>query len=149
MRAPTAFLLILSLFPGTAGRPKIIPLRTIAVFSAQSRENQWSVPIQSTAGGAEYVLSLEPDFDIGHHVIALELVLRRPNGKRDSPNLFDPTGKRHGLQDYDFAADDLAHGAQNSVFGKVRILYLETLYLAVRIEVSKATVSPFPQATIN
>jgi hypothetical protein len=85
---------------------------------------------------------LEPDLDVGHHVVTLELVLRRPGAKPDAPNLFDPTGKRHGLQAYDFAADDLAPGVQKAAFGAKRTVSLKSLGLVVRMDVSKATVSP-------
>ncbi|HTS13377.1 MAG TPA: hypothetical protein VMH00_14770 [Candidatus Limnocylindrales bacterium] len=137
-----AFLLIFSLLPSAAGRSEIIPVRTRARFSAQDRGGRWSVPIKTTDGSIAYILSLEPDFDLGHHVVTLELVLRRAGTKLDAANLFDPTGKRHGLQAYDFAADDLAHGAQNSAFGEKRTVDLKNLGLIVRIDVSKATVSP-------
>jgi hypothetical protein len=123
-------------------KPRIVPLRTSATFSAQSPENRWSVPIKSPDGSTAYVLSLEPDFDVGHHVVTLELVLRRPGDKTDAPNLLDPTERRHGLQAYDFAADDLAHGAQKSAFGEKRTVSLKNLGLVLRIAVSKALVSP-------
>ncbi len=41
-------------------KPRIVPLRTSATFSAQSPENRWSVPIKSPDGSTAYVLSLEP-----------------------------------------------------------------------------------------
>jgi len=132
----------LSLLSNAAAKPRIVPLQTSATFSAQSPENRWSVPIKWTDGSTAYVLSLEPDFDLGHHIVTLELVLRRPGGKTDAPNLLDPTGRRHGLQAYDFAADDLARGVQNSAFGEKRTVSLKTLGLVVRIAVSKATASP-------
>ena len=62
-------------------KPRIVPLRTSATFSAQSPENRWSVPIKSPDGSTAYVLSLEPGFDVGHHVVTLELLLRRPGDK--------------------------------------------------------------------
>lgn len=123
-------------------RPRIVPLRATATFSSQSPENRWSVPIKSTDGGSVYVLSLEPDFDVGHHIVTLELVLRHSGDKTDAPNLLDPTGKRHGLQAYDFAADDLAQGVQKSAFGEKRTVFLKSLGLVVRIDVSKAMVRP-------
>jgi hypothetical protein len=72
----------------------------------------------------------------------LELVLRHFGDKVDAPNLFDPTGVRHGLQAYDFAADDLAQGDPKSVFGRKRVLRLDDLGLVVRIVVSGAAVHP-------
>jgi hypothetical protein len=74
--------------------------------------------------------------------VTLELVLRHPSDKTDAPNLLDPTGSRHGLQAYDFAADDLAQGVQKSAFGEKRTVSLKKSGLVVRIAVSKATVSP-------
>jgi hypothetical protein len=86
----------LSLVSNAAAKPRIIPLRTSVAFSAQVAESRWSVPIKSTDGRTLYVLSLEPDFDAGHHIVTLELVLRRPGDKTHAANLFDPTGRRHG-----------------------------------------------------
>jgi hypothetical protein len=134
--------LILCLLPSSAAKPQIIPLRTTATFSARSPQNRWYVSIKSANGSTAYVLSLEPDFDVGHHVVTLELVLRRPGENNDAHNLLDPTGRRHGLQPYDFAADDLAMGVQKSALGKKRIVSLKNLALVVRMAVSKATVSP-------
>ena len=119
----------------------VFPLRTTATFSTQSQKKQWSVPIKSTDGTVQYVLSLEPDFDVEHHVVTVELILQRPSTKPNGPNLLDPTGRRHGLQAYDFAANDLARGIQHSAFGKERIIRLTILGIVVRIVVSKATVS--------
>jgi hypothetical protein len=99
------------------------------------------VPIKSTDGNVAYLLSLEPDFDAGHHVVTLELVLRRPSDRSDAPNLLDPTGRRHGLQSYDFAADDLAQGVQKSAFGERRTVSLKKLGLVIRIAVVKVAVS--------
>jgi hypothetical protein len=124
-----------------ATTPKIAPLQTRMTFSAHS-EGRRSVPIRSSDGSTSYILSLEPDFDVGHHVVTLELVLRHFGDKVDGPNLFDPTGPRHGLQAYDFAADDLAQGGPKSVFGRKRVLRLDDLGLVVRIIISGAVVHP-------
>jgi hypothetical protein len=132
----------LALGSNAAAKPPIVPLRTSATFSSQSLENRWSVPIKSTDGSTAYVLSLEPDFDVGHHLVTLELVLRHPGDKTDAPNLLDPTGRRHGLQSYDFAAGDFAQGIQKSAFGTKRTVSLKKSGLQLRIAVSKATVSP-------
>ena len=123
-------------------KPQIARLRATATFSSQSPESRWSVPIKSTDGNTAYVLSLEPDFDAGHHVVTLELVLRKPGDNADAHNLLDPTARRHGLQAYDFAANDLAQGVQKSAFGEKRTVSLKSLGLVVRISVSKAAVSP-------
>ncbi len=137
----TVFLATLSLVSNAAAKSRIVAVRTSATFSSQSPDNRWSAPIKSTDGSTAYVLSLEPDFDVGHHVVTLELVLRHSGDKTDAPNLLDPTGRRHGLQAYNFAADDLAQGVQKSAFGQKRKVSLKKLGLVIQIAVSKAAVS--------
>ena len=122
-------------------KPRISPLQTIATFTSKASKDRWSVSVKSTDGTTAYVLSLEPDFDVGHHPVTLELVLHRPGDRADGSNLLDPTGIRHGLQAYDFAADDLARGPQKSAFGENRTIPLNSLGLVVKINVSKAVVS--------
>ncbi len=136
------FFVTIALLPDAAAKPRIVPLQTSATFSTQVPENRWSVPIKSIDGSTAYTLSLEPDFDVGHHVVTLELLLRRPSDKTDAPNLLDPTGTRHGLQAYDFAASDLAQGVQKSAFGEKRTVRLKDLGLILQITVSNAVVSP-------
>ena len=136
------FLAAIAAFASAPTEPPVIPLRTSATFSAQSLENRSSIPIKFPDGNTAYLLSLEPDFDRGHHVITVELTLRHAGDKADAANLLDPTGKRHGLQAYDFAADDLAEGAQKSAFGKERTVSLKNLGLVIRITILKAVVSP-------
>lgn len=75
-------------------------------------------------------------------MITVELTLRHAGDKDDAANLLDPTGKRHGLRAYDFAADDLAEGAQKSVFGKERTIPLTNVGLVIRITILNAVVSP-------
>jgi hypothetical protein len=135
------FFVTIALLPIAAAKPRIVPLQTSVKFSTQASENRWSVPIKSTDGSTAYVLSLEPDFDVGHHIVTLELVLRHSADKSDGPNLLDPTRSRHGLQAYDFAADDLVQGVQKSAFGEKRTVTLKSLGLVLRITVSKAAVS--------
>lgn len=128
--------------PNAPVKHRIVPLRTTAVLSAQSLDNRWSRSITFADGTAAYILSLEADFDRGHHPITAELMLRHADEKTGASNLLDPTGKRHGLQAYDFPADDLAEGAQKSVFGKERMMSLKNLGLVIRITILKAAVSP-------
>jgi len=135
-------LVVLSLFTNAAAESRIVPLQTNATFSAQSPESRWSVPIKSTDGSTAYVLSLEPGFDIGHHIITLEPVLQRPGDTTDAPNLLEPTGRWHGLQAYDFAADDLAGGVQKSALGQKRTVSLKNMGLVIRIAILKAIIRP-------
>lgn len=138
----TALLFIWGLFLSPTAKERIVPLHTSVAFSSEAPGNRWSVPIKSTDGSLAYILSLEPDFDVEQHVVTLELVLRHPRDKANAPNLLDPTGRRHGLQSYDFAASDLARGVQKSAFGEKRTVSLKNLGLLVRIDVLKAEVSP-------
>src|SRR5438477_12399369 len=76
-------LVTLGLFTNAAAKPRIIPLRTSINVSSRSADIRRSVSIKSTNGTTAYILSLEPDFDIGHHLLTLELVLRRPRDSAD------------------------------------------------------------------
>jgi len=145
-RLAAAFLAIAAFAPSAMAKPEIVLLRTKATFSAQSPESHWSVPIKSSDGGTVYILSLEPDFDTRHHVVTLELVLRHPGENSTSANLLDPTGKRHGLQAYDFAAADLAQGADKSAFGEKRVLSPKNLSLTLQVTISRTTVKPTSEA---
>ncbi len=128
--------------PGFAvAKPKIVPFQTRMTFSSRSRGHQ-SLRIKSIDGNTAYILSLEPDLDVGNHVVTVELVLQRPNDKAGASNLLDPTGKLHGLQSYDFAANDLAQGGPKSVFGQKRIVRVDRLHLVIRVVVSGAAVHP-------
>ena len=138
----TILLVAVAAPPHAPIKQRIVPLRTTAVFSAQSPDNRWSGPITFADGTAAYILSLEPELDHGHHPITVELTLRRVDDRTDDSNLLDPTAKLHGLQPYDFAADDLAEGPQKSAFGRVRKVSLKNLGLVIRITVLKAIVSP-------
>lgn len=127
------------ILPGfAAAKPRILPLQTRMIFSPGSHDHR-SARIKSIDGSTAYYLSLEPDLDLGNHVVTVELVLRRP---RDEANLLDPTGRRHGLQPYDFAANDLAQGGPKSVFGQNRTMRVDRLHLVVRVVVSGAVVHP-------
>lgn len=141
MRNSCVLLLISGLSLWTQAKARIVPLQTTATFSSHYREKHWSAPIKSINGTTQYVLSLELDSDVRHHVVTVELVLRRPGDKESQVNLLNPRSW-HGLQPYDFAANDLARGIQNSAFGEKRTVSLKNLGLRVTIHVLKATVSP-------
>jgi len=124
-----------------AGKPRIIPLRTSATFSAQFPDSRWSVPIKSTDGHTVYTLSLEPYRDVKNHIAGLDLELRFAHDMSDAPNLLEPVGRWHGLQAFNFAGTDFAQGAEKSGFGENRTIYVKRADLMVRIDVSKAVVS--------
>ena len=126
----------------TPGHSRIVPLRTTATYPSRPSGSNWHTVIKGTDGKAVYVLSLEPDFDVGHHLITLHLLLHRPGDKADTPNLLDPTGNRHGLQPYDFTAKYLAPNEGGPTTGEKRNLSIGNLGLSVQVVISKAEVSP-------
>jgi hypothetical protein len=139
---PFLFALVaFGLFANAEARREIVPLRASASFSSRAIVNLWKMPILGTDTAPVYVLSLEPDFDVRHRVTTVELVLRRAGDSTSAPNLLDPTGTRHGLQAYDFAAADLSNGIGKSAYGQKREVVLKRLGLVVSIVISKATVS--------
>jgi hypothetical protein len=121
---------------------QIAPFVANVHFSARAAASRWSAPIKSPDGTTAYVLALEPDFDVGHHVVDLTLVLRASGAKSDASNLLDPSGARHELQAYDFAAADLAKGAKASAYGEKRTIPLPSLGLVVSVVIDKAVVTP-------
>ena len=133
-------LLVLGVLPIADAKHKILPLHVDASVSTQPGKSSWNTPIKGAGGAEVYVLSLEPDFDVGDNIVTVELVLRRAGSLSDAPNLLDPTGSRHGLQMYDFAANDLAKGPEASVFGAKRVVVLDRFGLVVTAEILSATV---------
>jgi hypothetical protein len=139
--------IVAALFANAAAVSQGVSLQETATFSSKLPENHWAVPVKSTDGQTLYILSLEPDFDIWHHVVTVELVLRYPDAKADSSNLLDATGKLHGLQRFHFAAADFAQGVGKSVFGRRRTIVLKELGLIVEMTVLKADVTPTPSGS--
>jgi hypothetical protein len=136
-------LVIMSLFSNADANLRIVPLHSSITFSAMSSKKNWFIPIKSIDGSTAYVLSLEPQYDVGHHIVTLELILHYPDDKTNAPNLLEPEGKWHGLQSYIFGAYDLAKGVKKSAFGKKRIIYLKRLGLKITTVISKDVVSQF------
>ncbi len=127
-----------------SAQPRIAPTHTTATFSLEGADSPWSVPIKTANGRAAYVLSLEPQRDVGNRPVGVELILRRANSRSDGQNLLAPTGNWHGLQAYDFPGRDLAQGTQKTAFGEKRTIVVERLGLKVRIVLLSAKVSPLP-----
>src|ERR1700688_4544471 len=114
-------LMAISGIPSNAkASPRIVPLRTNVKFSSESPVDHWFVQIKTPDGRVAYVFTLEPDFSLGNHLATLILVLRHSADKAEAPNLLDPMGIWHGTQSCDFAANDLAQGAEKSAFGAER-----------------------------
>lgn len=132
----------LALSMDSVAQPPIVPVRTTATFSSSTPKDRWSVLIKSNGGRTVYVLTLEPELDVGRHVLTLVLALRRPGQKNDTANLLDPSGSWHGLQPCYFPAKDLAQGAKKAVFGEKRTIVLKRLGIVLQITISNAKVSP-------
>jgi hypothetical protein len=136
-------LVMLGSLTNADAKSRIVPFHSEVTFSTLSTKNNWSIPIKFKDGYAAYVLSLEPQFDVGHHIIVLELRLRNPKNKISTQNLLEPEGRWHGLQAYDFAAYDLAKGVKESAFGEKRTLFLKKLGLKITVIILDAVVSEF------
>jgi hypothetical protein len=104
-------------------------------------ETIWSVPLQSKDGRTIYVLSLEPDYEVGHQIEGLDLVLRYPRDRRKDSNLLAPVGIWHGLQNYMFPAGDFLQGVEKATFGKSRTISVKKLGLEIRATILKASIS--------
>lgn len=120
---------------------EILALHVNANFSAKSVDKPWSASIKRKDGSTAFVLSLAPDFDVGHNVVVLDLVLHRPSAKADDTNLLAPTPFVHGLQAYVFAAGDFVGGVEASTYGRERVIAAKGLGLVVDVQVLKAVVS--------
>ena len=81
---------------------------------------------------------------MGKRVVALHLILQRPDERDDDSNLLDSTGKLRGYQPYYFAASDFAGGVQKSAYGELRVIDLRKLGLQMRVKVADVHVEPTP-----
>jgi hypothetical protein len=123
----------------------------VASWTQLCYTNQTSIHTRSalvkSPTGTTYRISLVPDFDVARHVVVLELVLRRPGG--GNGNLFDPTGRLHGYQQYDFAASDFIHGPDQSIYGDTRTINLPQLRMAIQVRVEVVKVEPTSQQSVE
>jgi hypothetical protein len=78
---------------------------------------------------------MEPEADVGKHVIGVDLVLRNADEPKTDENLLSPPGNSHGLQPYNFVASDLLHGADRSVFGARRSIKVTSRKLNIVIQI--------------
>ena len=93
-----------------------------------------------------FKLTLFQDMDTYKQAIVLELILHN-YGKSDidEPNLFDPTGKLHGYQKYDFAALDFTKGIRKSLYGDRRELLVRGSKLRMFVKIVKVGVKKVPE----
>ena len=79
-----------------------------AQFSQRDSAKTWTDHLDSPANKKVYTLSLEPDRDVGKHVINVDLVLRDADEPKTNEKLLSPAKNWHGLQPYNFVASDTA-----------------------------------------
>lgn len=125
----------------------VVPLSTHVHFSRSEAGPRWTQYVVRTSGGPAYVLTLQPDYDIGNYLAGVDLVLRRTGDQSEDHNLLSPPGNWHGPQRYNFMAWDLHSGVDKSIFGRIRNIVIKRLGLVVRIEVEKAVTSVGPHHT--
>jgi hypothetical protein len=127
--------------------PPIAPKQVQAEFSRRPSSETWTEYIYSTGGTKLYVLSLERELDAGKHIADIDLVLRDVDKRGSVENLLSPPRPWHGLQPYNFAADDLSQGATKSAFGAKRTIVVRSRNLVLSIEVVDVKVSGMPGKT--
>lgn len=132
----------LGVVPIAAVSMSIVPLRTTARITSQLIGGRWSVPVKSSNGNVAYILSLEPEVDVGNHLVFVELVLRPAGKNAAKTNLLEPSGNWHGLQPFMFPANDFVDGVEKAAFGKTRKWTLKSLGLEVQVTVKEAKVRP-------
>jgi len=118
----------------------IIPKTIEACFSKDSGGKPWSGFIDHTTGEKAYILSLEPEYDVNKRLLGVELTLRHAGQPNNAPNLLNPTGNWHGLQAFDFNADDLVNGVSKSAFGARRAIPLEAIHIVLEVTILNAKV---------
>ena len=91
----------------------------------------WKTTIKKPNGPAEYQLVLQPLWAVEGGVIALEVVVARP--QQSDVNLL---GERKNGVEYPFVitVEELERGLAHSKFGRVRKLHVDDVALNVRIE---------------
>jgi hypothetical protein len=127
--------------------PLIVPRRMQAQFSLERSSMLWTDSLYSPSKSNLYVLSLEPEVDVGKHVIGIDLVLRDAKKPKAGENLLNPSGKWHGLQPYSFTARDLLDGADRSAFGAHRTITVTSEGLDIRIHVLDVSVNTLLDGT--
>ena len=125
----------------------IVPKQMQAQFSQGAPKAVWTDNLYSLSNKKLYVLSLNPEVNVGKHVVGIDLVLRNAEESEARKNLLSPTGKWHGLQPYNFVASDLLHGAERSAFGARRSIKVTSGGLDIEIQVLDVKVGALPDGT--
>jgi hypothetical protein len=123
---------------------RIVPKQMQAEFSRAASKKVWTDYIYSPTNKKLYVFSLEPQLDVGNHIIGIDLLLRDAERPKSDENLLNPPRPWHGLQPYSFMASDLLHGAGGSAFGAHRTIRVRGRGLDVGIQILVARISALP-----
>ncbi len=125
----------------SASAEPIISATMKVEFSREATTKRWSRQIESTAGKPAYFLKLRPEYAVGHYLIGISLVLQDARRIEGDSNLLRPSGDWHGLQPYNFMAEDLSHGPQHSAFGSHRTIINRERGIIVQIDILDARTS--------
>ncbi len=96
-------------------RAEVFPVHATLVYLASSPTTP-SLKVEAI-DGKSYELALKPGLDAKDNVVVVDLVLRRVGSDQ---NLLEPTGRWHGLQAFNFGANDLANGPDRAIYGATR-----------------------------
>lgn len=121
---------------------QIVPLRTEIYFSRTASTAPSNVPIKDKSGKELYVLALHPDYAVGNILTGLELVLKDASDSDLDENLLWPCENCHGLQAFMFPANGLRFGADESIFGPHRVMFVKSRGIVVRVDILDSKVSP-------
>ena len=146
------FLLTVAFFPflwpsQETALPSITPTHLRLEFVRDAHKNGCTDYVYSTPKTRLYVLTLEPSFDRANHATGVDLVLRDVGKPKPDENLLEPSGNWHGLQPFNFVANDLLHGVDKSAFGALRDVDVKSRGLKIAIRVDSAHVAILPDGT--
>ncbi|TAL04614.1 MAG: hypothetical protein EPO08_00925 [Rhodospirillaceae bacterium] len=134
------------LFLSATAHAQIMPLKGRLEYSAAA--DKWpTLEIKAANGSPAYVLSLELSQyeyrprDTNGKPVGIELVMRRPHAKQDSPNLVEPR-IWHGVQPFLFDGWDFVDGPQDHIYGSVRTIDITRRKLKVTVTVADVAVQP-------
>jgi hypothetical protein len=135
--------------PRQQGDPlaRIAPKQMQAEFSRKDSTKTWTDYLYSRSNKKLYVFTLQPDLNAAKQVIGVDLVLRDARNPNTDDNLLSPAGNWHGLQQYNFVATDLKHGADKSVFGARRSIKVTRKKLTVVIQIQDEKIRALPDGT--
>src|ERR1700691_3397146 len=126
---------------------RIVPKQMLAQFSQGASTRAWAGQLYSPSKKKLYVLSLEPEVDVGKHVIGVDLFLRYAGEPKPGENLLSPAGNWQGLQPYNFVGSDLLHGSDRSVFGASRSIKVTSRELNIVIQILDVKVRTLSNGT--